>query len=1393
MDPSVRQYIDYVLAAAMRLTLVDDEDPMEIEVSANDIPARIAALLLQACEIPTISASISNLPPQTYPRRKGVDPHPDMIPDDPDEYQFRRLDYIRQFLYVLAPMSMDVAAHVASMAEPAPLPTQRAVLILFSIWLPVAPHIKPIVSGLFASEAFQCPLDSEIDDMSSWLLSEASHRLGYFYVSQAREHEVFASWWDWNTLVHWTCSCRDDNIASQATKWHATRAHAFVLRVAPLFQQKFFRRLSVHKDLTAWQVHPWIIQFEEREFRRLAQQRQVRIPWLEQGVTFVDSATLRSCFPLHPSLVEIGPGIVFAKRKAVPPSVSQNLIVTETTNENLRRIGLALCEQKPILVSGPAGCGKTSLIREVAERMVSELLEVHIDDDTDTKSLIGSYTATEVPGEFDWRPGSLTRAVREGRWVLLEDIDTVSLDIQASLIHLLDDRLLPLGNGKFEPCHPDFRLFGTIVESRKRREIFSPTSWNRVEICVLPMQELRNIVTGLYSHFPEVVIESSLSIFSDLASWERSENGLSNQPLDRTPSIRDVFKLFSRIDQSVKFEHGASYIVEKKRLVCFAECIDLFVASISSRQVRSYISSQIIARRWNIEAQAALDFCTKRRPSLGFVDNTLQLGRLKTASVNNPTGKSEDQFSFTTYSLRLLESIGVCARQGEPTLLTGETGVGKTRILQELARLHGRNLLVQNMSLQTDASDLIGGFRPLQLTRVVNVVYKSFVDIFTATFSRKQNSDFLKFAASTLERSEWKKLSQCFQKAAQLGLSKTKDTKEKQKVWIEFDQRAKQFEQQRIASATSVAFSFQEGALVTAIRNGDWVLLDEINLASSETLQRLCGLLDSNNGSLILTERGDTHPVKRHPGFRIFGAMNPATDVGKKDLSDSIRSRFTEIYVDELLAPLDLRLVAGALLSSVLPVAAVNPEDSEITVDCVSLYLSAKNAESSLANGDGRTPHFSLRTFSRALRAAVSLVTGQKFKLRKALVEGFSLALIGQLDMSSAKKLRKMIFSIVGKDVTKDDLEHPGRRPSGSDDDFVLLKPFWIARGTLTPVEASNTSFVLTPTTVLNLRKICRAAASGKWPILLEGNTSSGKTSLVEYLAARSGNLVLRINNHEHTDIQEYLGGFTSTADGTLAFKDGLLVKALREGSWVILDELNLAPSDVLESLNRLLDDNREVFIPETNETIRAHPRFRLFATQNPSGVYGGRKPLSRAFRNRFVEMFVPDIPPQEMTVILEKKCSCPPSHAKLLVEVLTQLRLRRSKSGLFDGRDGLITPRDLLRWANRQASSKVKLGENGYMLLAERLRSDEEKVVIREVLENVLKITLDPEGMYIGDDKASRKVIRATEDASDSSTSVAPTSSFMRMVTLVLECVKRREPVLLVGGKCECFQFTYV
>jgi midasin len=189
-------------------------------------------------------------------------------------------------------------------------------------------------------------------------------------------------------------------------------------------------------------------------------------------------------------------------------------------------------------------------------------------------------------------------------------------------------------------------------------------------------------------------------------------------------------------------------------------------------------------------------------------------------------------------------------------------------------------------------------------------------------------------------------------------------------------------------------------------------------------------------------------------------------------------------------------------------------------------------------------------------------------------------------------------------------------------------------------------------------------------------------------------------------------------------------VRALKCGQWIILDELNLAPSEVLEALNRLLDDNRELYVPETQETVRPHAHFSLFATQNPVGLYGGRKPLSQALRNRFTELQMEDIPSRDLVSILTQRARLPASFAERMVGVMEELQRLRAGSHDFAGKDGFITPRDLLRWAARRPRTYAELAQEGYMLLAER-KDAPERSAVRGALQASFRVELDVEAMY--------------------------------------------------------------
>lgn len=47
-----------------------------------------------------------------------------------------------------------------------------------------------------------------------------------------------------------------------------------------------------------------------------------------------------------------------------------------------------------------------------------------------------------------------------------------------------------------------------------------------------------------------------------------------------------------------------------------------------------------------------------------------------------------------------------------------------------------------------------------------------------------------------------------------------------------------------------------------------------------QALERLAGLLENERASITLMEKGTTDAVPRQANFRLFAAMNPATDAG---------------------------------------------------------------------------------------------------------------------------------------------------------------------------------------------------------------------------------------------------------------------------------------------------------------------------------------------------------------------------------------------------------------------------------------------------------------------------------------------------------------------------------
>ena len=94
----------------------------------------------------------------------------------------------------------------------------------------------------------------------------------------------------------------------------------------------------------------------------------------------------------------------------------------------------------------------------------------------------------------------------------------------------------------------------------------------------------------------------------------------------------------------------------------------------------------------------------------------------------------------------------------------------------------------------------------------------------------------------------------------------------------------------------SVAWRFNEGYIPQAMRHGWWVILDELNLAEPQVLERLNSAIE-HPPSLVLNEGdgtmfGPSGTVKIHRKFHLFARMNPADYAGRSVLSPAFRDRW---------------------------------------------------------------------------------------------------------------------------------------------------------------------------------------------------------------------------------------------------------------------------------------------------------------------------------------------------------------------------------------------------------------------------------------------------------------------------------------------------------------------
>lgn len=149
---------------------------------------------------------------------------------------------------------------------------------------------------------------------------------------------------------------------------------------------------------------------------------------------------------------------------------------------------------------------------------------------------------------------------------------------------------------------------------------------------------------------------------------------------------------------------------------------------------------------------------------------------------------------------------------------------------------------------------------------------------------------------------------------------------------------------------------------------------------------------------------------------------------------------------------------------------------------------------------------------------------------------------------------------------------------------------------------------------------------------LLIGETGVGKTAAVRHIAARTNNDLRRVNVNGSMTAEDFVGQLLVDKTGTY-WKDGVLIECMRNGYWLVIDEINAASAEILFVLHSLLDDDRYVVLTDhpQREIVKAHPDFRIFATMNPPERYSGTKEMNKALLSRFGMTLTVGLPPEDI------------------------------------------------------------------------------------------------------------------------------------------------------------------
>ena len=217
------------------------------------------------------------------------------------------------------------------------------------------------------------------------------------------------------------------------------------------------------------------------------------------------------------------------------------------------------------------------------------------------------------------------------------------------------------------------------------------------------------------------------------------------------------------------------------------------------------------------------------------------------------------------------------------------------------------------------------------------------------------------------------------------------------------------------------------------------------------------------------------------------------------------------------------------------------------------------------------------------------------------------------------------------------------------------------------------------------------------FPVFITGLSGNGKTLMVEQTCAALKRELFRVNITIETDEDDLMGGHT-LQNGNIIFREGPVIKAMRKGAVLLLDEVDLG-SNKLMCLQSVLE-GKGYLIKKTGEWVKPADGFTILATANTKGQgsedgkFIGTQIMNEAMLERFAITMQQEYPPvtTERSILKKEMALTGPVDEEFCTKLVDWADIIRKT--YYEGAiDDVITTRRLVHIVNafRMFGDKLK------------------------------------------------------------------------------------------------------